>query len=65
MSSMGNIDMPLFDQSAEYYRLREGHERALALAAKTNEQRNQHLVAAGRYAALAVGSDEPDLDTGA
>lgn len=45
--------MRLLDQSAEYYRLREGHERALALAARTAEQRNQHLVTAARYAALA------------
>ena len=52
---MGIIDMPLFDQSAEYYRVREGHERALALAAKTEEQRDQHLLTAARYAALAVG----------
>lgn len=37
--------MCLVDQSAEYYRLREGHERALALAAK--------MLAADRYAALA------------
>jgi hypothetical protein len=62
MSSVGIIDMPLFDHSAEYYRLREGHERALALAAKTNEQRDQHLLAAARYAALAVGSDKSDLE---
>ena len=61
---MGTIDMPLLDQSAEYYRLREGHERALALVAKTTEQRDQHLLTAARYAALAVGSDEPDLDPG-
>jgi hypothetical protein len=58
------IDMPLLDQSAEYYRLREGHERALALAAKTSEQRDWHLMTAARYAALAVGSDEPDLESG-
>lgn len=56
--------MPILDQSAEYYRLREGHERALALAAKTNEQRDQHLLTAARYAALAVGSDESDLEPG-
>lgn len=61
---MGIFDMPIFDQSAEYYRLREGHERALALAAKTNEQRDQHLLTAARYAALAVGSEEPDLQSG-
>lgn len=45
--------MRLTDQSAEYYRLREGHERALALAAKTIAQRAQHLQTADRYAALA------------
>ena len=61
---MGIIDMSLFDQSAEYYRLREGHERALALAAKTNEQRDLHLLTAARYAALAVGSGEPDSKPG-
>ena len=58
---MGIIDMPFFDQSAEYYRLREGHERALALAAKTEEQRDQHLLTAAHYATLAVGWNEPDL----
>jgi len=56
--------MPIHDQSAEYYRLREGHERALALAAKTNEQRNQHLMTAASYAALAGGSHEPGLNIG-
>jgi len=50
--------MQLFDQSAEYYRLREGHERALALAARTCEQRLEHLLTAARYAALARGSVE-------
>lgn len=48
--------MRLLDQSAEYYRLREGHERALALAARTSKQRAQHLVTADRYAALAAGA---------
>ena len=41
------------DQSREYYRLREGHELALALGAKTIEQRQQHLRAAARYGDLA------------
>ena len=50
--------MSLFDQSSEYYRLREGHERALALAAKTAEQRQQHLIAADCYAAMAAGAKE-------
>jgi hypothetical protein len=44
--------MQLLDQSAEYYRLREGHERALALAANSSEEREQHLLTAERYAAL-------------
>lgn len=47
--------MRLHDQSAEYYRLREGHERALALAAKTCDQRYRHLQTADRYAELARG----------
>jgi len=51
--------MQLSDQSAEYYRLREGLERALALAAKTRDQRNRHLLTADRYAALAKGSAKP------
>jgi hypothetical protein len=46
------------DQSAEYYRLREGHERALALAARTCEQRHHHLLTAARYAALAHGLNQ-------
>lgn len=50
--------MRLMDQSAEYYRLREGHERALALAAKSGAQRAEHLLAADRYAALARGNGE-------
>lgn len=41
------------DQSLEYYRLREGHELALALGANTIEQRQQHLRAAARYGDLA------------
>jgi hypothetical protein len=56
--------MPLLDQSAEYYRLREGHERALALAAKTVQQRNHHLAMAARYAVLAGASDGTSLRTG-
>lgn len=51
--------MCLLDQSAEYYRLREGHERALALTARTCEQRHLHLLAADRYAALARNPVEP------
>ena len=51
--------MQLADQSAEYYRLREGLERALALGAKTRDQRKQHLLVADRYAALAKGSARP------
>jgi hypothetical protein len=43
----------ILDQSAEYYRLREGHERALALAAPTLKQRRRHLEAAALYARLA------------
>ena len=50
--------MKLSDQSAEYYRLREGHERALALAAKTCEERNQYLLNAARYAELASGATD-------
>lgn len=45
--------MRLTDQSAEYYRLREGHERALALAARTGDERARHLRTADHYAALA------------
>ena len=48
----------LLDESADYYRLREGHERALALAARTRVQRRQHLNAASRYAALAGDPNE-------
>lgn len=55
--------MRLLDQSAEYYRLREGHERALALGAKTSEQRYQHLCAADRFAELARGSVVAQLRT--
>jgi len=53
--------MPLPDQSAEYYRLREGHERALALAAKTSRQRRRHLMTAERYSVLAGGPEAPSL----
>ena len=45
--------MSPIDHSAEYYRLREGHERALALAARSEAQRNEHLAIAARYAELA------------
>jgi hypothetical protein len=47
--------MPPIDHSAEYYWLREGHERALALAARSDYQRNIHLEAAARYRELARG----------
>lgn len=50
------------DQSAEYYRLREGHERALALAARSREERDEHLLIAARYAALA-GDPKADFGT--
>jgi hypothetical protein len=60
----GTSEMRIIDQSAEYYRLREGHERALALAARTCEQRHQHLRAAARYAELARGSIEACRRTG-
>jgi hypothetical protein len=53
--------MRLSDQSAEYYRLREGHERALALGARTGEQRLEHLLAAERYAALAQNLTKAQL----
>ena len=53
MISKEGADMRLMDQSAEYYRLREGHERALALAARTGAQRARHLQTADHYAALA------------
>lgn len=52
--------MQFSDQSAEYYRLREGHERALALAARTCAQRAEHLRTADRYAALAGGARAVD-----
>ena len=64
MQSDGRTNMHMLDQSAEYYRLREGHERALALAAKTSEQRREHLKSAKRYASLANGLAEPRLNTG-
>jgi hypothetical protein len=44
---------PPFDLSAEYYRLRAGHERALAMIAMTEEQRAAHLKAANRWQELA------------
>jgi hypothetical protein len=56
--------MPPIDHSAEYYRLREGHERALALAAPSESQRNGHLAMAARYGELArrdVPPFSPDL----
>ena len=56
--------MHFFNQSAEYYRLREGHERALALAARTFGQRRRHLLTADRFAALAKGSAEACQPTG-
>ena len=48
--------MSPIDHSAEYYRLREGHERALALAARSEAQRNEHLAIAARYAELGQGN---------
>jgi hypothetical protein len=51
--------MPPIDHSAEYYWLREGHERALALAARSDYQRNVHLEAAARYGDLAWGRAAP------
>ncbi|MGH6706445.1 MAG: hypothetical protein ACREB1_06520, partial [Sphingomicrobium sp.] len=45
--------MPPVDYSAEYYCLREGHERALALAARNEFQRDEHLAMAARYGELA------------
>lgn len=51
--------MPPIDHSAEYYCLREGHERALALAARSDHQRNAHLAAAARYGDLARGDAAP------
>jgi hypothetical protein len=45
--------MSPIDHSAEYYWLREGHERALALAARSESQRNEHLAMAARYEELA------------
>jgi hypothetical protein len=44
--------MRLPDHSAEYYRLRETLERALALRATSDRQRGLHLQTAERYAAL-------------
>ena len=43
----------LIDESHEYYRLRDVHELALALGAKTTEQRQRHLRAAALYGDLA------------
>ena len=60
MTSKEGVGMRLTDQSAEYYRLREGHERALALAAKTGAQRARHLQAADDYAALAGHAREAE-----
>lgn len=51
--------MSPIDHSAEYYCLREGHERALALAARSEDQRNAHLAAAARYGELARGCAAP------
>ena len=57
--------MPPIDHSAEYYLLREGHERALALAAPSDSQRNRHLEMAAYYGELArrdlppFGPDRP------
>jgi hypothetical protein len=54
-----NAAMQPQDQSAEYYRLREGHERALALAARTARERSRHLETAQRYRELARSPVEP------
>ena len=51
--------MPPIDHSAEYYRLREGHERALALAAPSDSQRNRHLATAAYYGELARRDSPP------
>ena len=45
--------MSPIDHSAEYYWLREGHERALALAARSEDQRDEHLAMADHYEELA------------
>ena len=50
---MGRAVMTPTDQSAEYYRLREGHERALALGARSEIERLEHLSAAARFASMA------------
>ena len=51
--------MSPIDHSAEYYCLREGHERALALAARSACQRNAHLAEAARYGELARSCAAP------
>ena len=51
--------MPPIDHTAEYYRLREGHERALALAARSDSQRNGHLATAAVYGAIARRNMSP------
>jgi hypothetical protein len=51
--------MSPIDHSAEDYCLREGHERALALAARSDRQRNAHLAAAARFGDLARGRAAP------
>jgi len=48
------------DQSAEYYRLREGHERALALGARSDLDRLNHLKVAARYAGMARKAAQHD-----
>jgi hypothetical protein len=50
---MGRAAMSPTEQSAEYYRLREGHERALALGARSDHERLEHLGAAARFASMA------------
>ena len=47
------IAMPRRDLSAQYYRLRADHERALALIAQTDKRREEHLKAAERWTELA------------
>jgi hypothetical protein len=56
--------MPPIDHTAEYYRLREGHERALALAARGEPERNRHLETAALYRELSRGKAPPFDGTG-
>lgn len=49
--------MKMGDHTADYYRLRADHERALALAAQSPEQKKAHLSLAERYEELSRGLD--------